>query len=40
VVAIPNSDFPPDDDALAHADVILNSIADLTPAVIEHQALT
>jgi HAD superfamily hydrolase (TIGR01509 family) len=34
VVAIPNPDFPPGDDALAQADVILGSIAELTPAVV------
>ena len=34
VVAIPNPDFPPGDDALERADVILKSIAELTPAVV------
>ena len=35
VVAIPNPDFPPEEDALACADVVLDSIEKLTPAVIE-----
>lgn len=35
VIAIPNPHFPPDADALAHADVVLCSIAELTVAVVE-----
>jgi beta-phosphoglucomutase-like phosphatase (HAD superfamily) len=35
VVAVPNPHFPPDDEALAEADVVLRSIDELTPAVIE-----
>jgi HAD superfamily hydrolase (TIGR01509 family) len=35
VVAIPNRAFPPSDEALATADVVLGSIAELTPAVID-----
>ena len=35
VVAIPNPSFPPDDAALADADVVLGSLAELTPAAIE-----
>ena len=35
VIAIPNPHFPPDAEALAHADVVLRSIAELTPEVIE-----
>ncbi len=35
VVAIPNRAFPPSDEALAAADVVLGSISELTPAVIE-----
>jgi hypothetical protein len=31
VLAIPNPHFPPADDALAEADVVLASIAELTP---------
>jgi HAD superfamily hydrolase (TIGR01509 family) len=31
VVAIPNPSFPPGDDALAEADVVLRSLAELTP---------
>ena len=35
VVAIPNSHFPPDDGALAEADVVLDSLAGLTAEAIE-----
>jgi HAD superfamily hydrolase (TIGR01509 family) len=35
VVAIPNPTFPPDDEALASADVVLASLDELTPAAIE-----
>src|SRR3712207_2063128 len=35
VVAIPNKRFPPGEEALAKADVVLESISELTPAVIE-----
>jgi HAD superfamily hydrolase (TIGR01509 family) len=35
VVAIPNTTFPPDDEALAEADVVLASLQDLTPAAVE-----
>jgi len=35
VVAIPNPAFPPDEDALAEADVVLRSLDELTPAAIE-----
>jgi HAD superfamily hydrolase (TIGR01509 family) len=35
VVAIPNPHFPPDEEALAQADVVLRSVAELTPEVIE-----
>lgn len=35
VVAIPNPQYPPADDALAAADVVLPSVADLTSAAIE-----
>ncbi|MGH3141688.1 MAG: HAD family hydrolase, partial [Gaiellales bacterium] len=34
VVAIPNRHYPPDDDALADADVVLESIVELTPDMI------
>jgi HAD superfamily hydrolase (TIGR01509 family) len=34
VVAIPNPHFPPGADALAEADVVLGSLAELTPEVI------
>ncbi len=33
VVAIPNAQFRPDEDSLALADVVLDSLADLTPDV-------
>ena len=32
-IAIPNRAFPPGQDALAHADVVLGSIRELTPAL-------
>jgi HAD superfamily hydrolase (TIGR01509 family) len=35
VLAIPNSHFPPDADALAEADVVLDSLAGLTAAAVE-----
>jgi HAD superfamily hydrolase (TIGR01509 family) len=35
VVAIPNPSFPPDAEALAEADVVLESLAELAPAAIE-----
>jgi beta-phosphoglucomutase-like phosphatase (HAD superfamily) len=35
VVAIPNPSFPPGDDALAEADVVLESLDDLDPAVFD-----
>jgi len=35
VVAVPNLHFPPDDEAIALADVVLASIAELTPEVID-----
>jgi HAD superfamily hydrolase (TIGR01509 family) len=35
VVAIPNPHFPPGDDALARADVVLRSLAELSPSTVE-----
>jgi HAD superfamily hydrolase (TIGR01509 family) len=35
VVAIPNPAFPPSEEALAAADVVLESIVELTPATVE-----
>jgi hypothetical protein len=35
VVAVPNRDYPPAEDALALAAVVLDGIADLTPSVLE-----
>lgn len=37
VVAVPNPSFPPGDDALAEADVVLESLAELTPAAIAEE---
>jgi HAD superfamily hydrolase (TIGR01509 family) len=35
VIAIPNEHFPPDAKALAHADVVLRSLDELTPEIVE-----
>jgi HAD superfamily hydrolase (TIGR01509 family) len=35
VLAVPNPHYPPDDEALALADVVLASIAELTPELLE-----
>ena len=35
VIAIPNAHFPPDEDALAAADVVLDSLAELTAEAVE-----
>ena len=35
VLAIPNPHFPPPDDVLAQADVVLGSLAELTPDAVE-----
>jgi hypothetical protein len=35
VLAIPNRHFPPPEDALQSADVVLESLADLTPDAVE-----
>jgi HAD superfamily hydrolase (TIGR01509 family) len=35
VVAIPNPQYPPAEDALAAADLVLPAVADLTPAAVE-----
>jgi HAD superfamily hydrolase (TIGR01509 family) len=35
VLAIPNPAYPPDDEALAAADVVLDSLADLTPEAVD-----
>jgi HAD superfamily hydrolase (TIGR01509 family) len=34
VIAIPNAHFPPDDESLALADILLDSLTDLTPDVV------
>ncbi|MBC7293158.1 MAG: HAD-IA family hydrolase, partial [Thermoleophilia bacterium] len=38
VVAIPNLVFAPSEEALAMADVVLGSVAELTPAVVDQLA--
>jgi HAD superfamily hydrolase (TIGR01509 family) len=35
VIAIPNPSFPPGEEALAEADVVLDSLAELTPGVVD-----
>jgi beta-phosphoglucomutase-like phosphatase (HAD superfamily) len=35
LVAIPNREFPPSDDALSKADIILPTISNLSPAAVE-----
>jgi HAD superfamily hydrolase (TIGR01509 family) len=39
VVAIPNHRFPPGDEALSDADVVLESLAELTPEAVERAAV-
>jgi beta-phosphoglucomutase-like phosphatase (HAD superfamily) len=34
VLALPNAEFPPGDEALAAADVVLGSLDELTPAAV------
>lgn len=34
VIAVPNPSFPPDDEALAEADVVLDSLAQLRPEIV------
>jgi HAD superfamily hydrolase (TIGR01509 family) len=36
VVALPNREFPPSEDALALASLVLGSLDELTPAALEH----
>jgi HAD superfamily hydrolase (TIGR01509 family) len=38
VLAIPNRHFPPDGDALAHADLVLDSLDGLTPDAVEPES--
>lgn len=38
VVAVPNAHFPPDPDVLARADVVVATLADVTPDLAEHAA--
>jgi HAD superfamily hydrolase (TIGR01509 family) len=39
VIAVPNREFPPADDALALADVVVASVGELTPELIDEAAL-
>ena len=39
VVAIPNRRYPPPDDALQLADVVVGSLAELTPAVVAEESV-
>jgi phosphoglycolate phosphatase-like HAD superfamily hydrolase len=34
VIAIPNPSYPPDEESLAHADVVVRSLEELTPELI------
>ena len=38
VLAIPNAHFPPDHEALDQADVVLDSLAELTPEAVEPES--
>jgi HAD superfamily hydrolase (TIGR01509 family) len=38
VIAIPNPTYPPGDDALAQADVVLGSLAELSPEIVAGSA--
>jgi HAD superfamily hydrolase (TIGR01509 family) len=38
VLAIPNRHFPPGEDALAQADIVLDSLAELTPEAVEPES--
>jgi HAD superfamily hydrolase (TIGR01509 family) len=38
VIAVPNPHFPPDEETLAAADVVLGSLEELTPAAVEGSA--
>jgi beta-phosphoglucomutase-like phosphatase (HAD superfamily) len=35
VIAYPNRTYPPDEDALAQADVVIRSLDELTPELVE-----
>jgi hypothetical protein len=35
VLAVPNPHFPPDEEAVAQADVVLRSVDELTPEVVD-----
>jgi beta-phosphoglucomutase-like phosphatase (HAD superfamily) len=36
IVAVPNRDFPPDEDVLAQADAVISALDELTPQLIEN----
>jgi hypothetical protein len=38
VLAIPNASYPPDEEALADADVVLRSLDDLTVSAVDASA--
>jgi beta-phosphoglucomutase-like phosphatase (HAD superfamily) len=38
VIAIPNASYPPDAESLAHADVVLRSLAELTSGVVRGES--
>jgi hypothetical protein len=35
VIALPNPSYPPDEDALAQADVVIRSLDELTPELVD-----
>jgi hypothetical protein len=37
LIAVPNRDFPPDDEVLKLADTVLQSLEELTPDLIRRQ---
>jgi beta-phosphoglucomutase-like phosphatase (HAD superfamily) len=39
VIAVPNRDFPPTDDSLALASLVVESVGELTPELIEDAAV-
>jgi hypothetical protein len=40
VVAIPNVRYPPGEESLAAADVVLQSVAELTPDVVDEKGIS
>jgi beta-phosphoglucomutase-like phosphatase (HAD superfamily) len=39
VIAVPNREFPPSDDALALASLVVKSVGELTPELIDEAAV-